>query len=158
MKLRVRAPFPVGPPTWPTSVPRAPVEQRTGVYYDTGWARKYPARLARAVIVDDLLRPLVRALASPTLHGLDRIADLEPPAIFASNHHSHVDTPLLLTSLPEKFRHKTLVAAAADYFFDKRAKGAVSALVLGAIPIERLRVNRRSSDLAADLLADGAAS
>lgn len=125
------------------------------MHYETDWARKYPARLARAVILDDVLRPVVRALASPTVHGLDRIADLEAPAIFASNHHSHVDTPLLLTSLPEKFRHKTLVAAAADYFFDRRAKGAISALVLGAIPIERLRVNRRSADLAADLLGDG---
>jgi 1-acyl-sn-glycerol-3-phosphate acyltransferase len=155
MSLRLRPPFPVGPPTWPTSVPRPPVEKHTGVHYDTGWARRYPARLARALIVDDLLRPMVQLLGSPTVHGLDRLEDLQAPAIFAANHHSHVDTPLLLTSLPARFRHRALVAAAADYFFDTRSKAAASALVLGAIPMERIAINRRSSDLAADLLADG---
>jgi 1-acyl-sn-glycerol-3-phosphate acyltransferase len=131
------------------------VARRTGVDYDTSWARRYPARLARAVIVDDVLRPMVRLLGSPHVEGLDRIAHLKGPAIFAANHHSHLDTPLLLTSLPARFRHKTVVAAAADHFFDSRARGAFSALTIGAIPMERLRVNRRSADLAADLLADG---
>lgn len=125
------------------------------MHYDTGWARRYPARLARALIVDDVLRPLVHLLGSPEVSGLDRIDDLEAPAIFACNHHSHLDTALLLTSLPMRFRHRTVVAAAADYFFTSRARGAVAALSIGAIPIERTRVNRRSSDLAADLLGDG---
>ncbi len=155
MNVRLRAPFPLGKPSWPTSVPRPPVEKRTGVHYDTDWSRSYAARLARAVILDDVLRPLVHVLGSPTVHGLDRIQDLDAPAVFAANHHSHLDTPLLLTSLPDRFRHKAQVAAAADYFFDSRVKSAASALTLGAIPMERTRINRRSSDLAADLLDDG---
>jgi 1-acyl-sn-glycerol-3-phosphate acyltransferase len=111
--------------------------------------------VARAVVVDDVYRPIVKVLGSPLVSGLDRIADLEAPAIFAANHHSHLDTPLVLTSLPRRFRHRTVVAAAADYFFTSRARGAVSALTIGAIPIERTRVNRRSADLAAGLLAEG---
>lgn len=153
-KLRVRPAFPVGPATWPKGVARQPKPPVTGVHYDTAWSRRYPARLVRAVIVDDLLRPLVHVLSSPEVTGLDRIADLEAPAIFACNHHSHVDTGLLLTSLPKRFRHRAVVAAAADYFFTSRTRGAVSALTIGAIPIERHRVNRRSSDVAAELLAD----
>jgi 1-acyl-sn-glycerol-3-phosphate acyltransferase len=47
------------------------------------------------------------------------------------------------------------VAAAADYFFTNRVTSAAAALALGAIPIERTRVNRRSADQMADLLADG---
>jgi 1-acyl-sn-glycerol-3-phosphate acyltransferase len=131
------------------------VERRTGVHYDTAWARRYPARLARAVLVEDVYRPLVRVLSSPRVHGLDRIEHLDPPAIFVANHHSHIDTPLLLTSLPVRFRHKTVVGAAADYFFTSRPKSAWSALSIGAIPIERHRVNRRSADLAAQLLDEG---
>lgn len=153
--LRVRAPFPVGRPTWPSSVPRPPVVRRTGVDYDTEWARSSGARLARAVIVDDLLRPAVQAIASPEVHGDDRLIGLEAPAIFVANHHSHLDTSLLLTSLPPRFRHKAVVAAAADYFFTSRAKGALSALAIGAIPMERTKVGRRSADLAAELLDDG---
>ena len=48
-----------------------------------------------------------------------------------------------------------MVAAAADYFFDRRWKAVLWSLTLAAIPIERARVNRRSADMAAELLADG---
>ncbi|MFN2608783.1 MAG: lysophospholipid acyltransferase family protein [Acidimicrobiales bacterium] len=105
--------------------------------------------------MDDVLRPLVGLLASPRVEGADRLDGLEAPVIFAANHQSHLDTPLVLTSLPSRFRHHTVVAAAADYFFTSRARGAVSALAIGAVPIERLKVNRRSSDIAADLLGEG---
>jgi 1-acyl-sn-glycerol-3-phosphate acyltransferase len=155
MAVRLRPRFPLGPPTWPTSVARPPVEKRTGVHYDTSWSRTYPARLARAIVLDDLLRPVVKLLSSPTVHGLEHIEDLPGPAIFAANHHSHLDTPLVLTSLPARFRHKTVVAAAADYFFSSRAKGAISVLTIAAIPMERLRVNRRSADIAARLMDEG---
>jgi 1-acyl-sn-glycerol-3-phosphate acyltransferase len=152
---RVRAPFPLGKPNWPSSIPRPPAVRRTGVDYETDWARTYGARVARAFVLDDVVRPLVRAVASPEIHGEDRLDGLEAPAIFVANHHSHLDTGLLLTSLPERFRHRAVVAAAADYFFPSRARGAVSALVIGAIPMERTKVGRRSADLAAELLDDG---
>jgi len=155
MKVRVRARFPLGKPSWPSSVPRPALERRTGVDYETDWARSHTARVARAVIVDDVLRPVLHLIASPTVHGGDRLVGLEAPAIFVANHHSHLDTSVLLTSLPERFRHKAVVAAAADYFFTTRAKGAVSALAIGAIPMERTKVGRRSADLAAELLEDG---
>src|SRR5213076_2568526 len=85
--------FPFTAPTWPGGVERRPLERRTGTDYDIAWARRYPARVARV-------------LGSPQLHGLDRLEALEPPAIFAANHKSHLDTPLLLTSLPDRFRHR----------------------------------------------------
>ncbi|MGI8808805.1 MAG: lysophospholipid acyltransferase family protein, partial [Acidimicrobiales bacterium] len=129
--------------------------RRTGVDYDTDWARSHGARVARAVILDDVLKPVIHAIASPTVHGEDRLVGLEAPAIFVANHHSHLDTALLLTSLPERFRHRAVVAAAADYFFPSRARGAMSALAIGAIPMERTKVGRRSADLAAELLEDG---
>ena len=147
--------FPLGKPNWPRSVPRPPVKRRTGVDYDTDWARRHSARVARAAIVDNVLRPAVNVVASPTVHGDDRLVGLEAPAIFVANHHSHLDTGLVLTSLPERFRHKAIVAAAADYFFTTRAKGAFSALAIGAIPMERTKVGRRSADLAAELLEGG---
>ncbi|MGI8756720.1 MAG: lysophospholipid acyltransferase family protein [Acidimicrobiales bacterium] len=94
-------------------------------------------------------------MARPERRGLDRLADLEGPAIFAANHHSHVDAGLLITSLPEPHRHRVFAGAAADYFFDNRLKAIASALVLNAIPIERSKVTRRSADQAAELIADG---
>ena len=80
------------------------------------------------MLLEAVLRPAVRLLASPERRGLDRLADLRRatthrPVIFAANHHSHLDTPLLLTSLPEPWRHKVFVGAAADYFFGNRVTG-----------------------------------
>jgi 1-acyl-sn-glycerol-3-phosphate acyltransferase len=127
--MRLRAGFPYGPPTWPGSVARPPVDQ--------------------------LLRPVVRALVPPHVHGVDRLAALDGPVIFVANHQSHLDTPLLLSALPDRWRHRAVVAAAADYFFDNRVKGALSALVLGALPVERGRVDRRPLEQARALLDEG---
>ena len=107
------------------------------------------------VVTETLTRPLVHAVASPTVEGLDRLAHLDEPVVFAANHASHVDTPLLLSVLPEPWRHRTVVAAGADYFFDRRWKAMFFAFTINAIPIERHRVNRQSADRAAALLGEG---
>ena len=69
--------------------------------------------LARAMLLDGVA-PAAGASWSPTrpLTGLDRLdGPRRARPIFAANHHSHVDTPLLLTSLPEPWRHQMVVAA-----------------------------------------------
>jgi 1-acyl-sn-glycerol-3-phosphate acyltransferase len=147
--------FPFRAPTWPGTVPRPPAPSRTGLDFDTAWARTPAARLARAALFDLAIRPAVHALASPTVDGRERLDAVCAPVIFAANHHSHADTGLLLSMLPERFRRRTVVAAAADYFFDRRTKGTLHALAFGAVPVERTRVNRRSAEVATDLLADG---
>ncbi len=131
--------FPFAPPSWPESVPR-PAPQRTlGVEYDAAWSRKYPVRLLRAMVLDNVTRPLTKVIAAPDLRGDEHLKSVEAPVIFAANHASHVDTALLLSSLPVRFRHRTVVAAAADYFFDRRWKADLWAFSLAAIPIERAR-------------------
>jgi 1-acyl-sn-glycerol-3-phosphate acyltransferase len=147
--------FPYRAPTTPRGVAPAPKERTTGAHYDTAWSRSMPARMARAAIVDGPMRLVVSGLAAPDRRGQDRLGSLNGAAIFAANHHSHIDTPLLLTSIPEPWRHKLVVGAAADYFFGTKLTSALSSLVIGAIPIERSKVNRRSADQAAALIADG---
>jgi 1-acyl-sn-glycerol-3-phosphate acyltransferase len=149
-----RARFPLGPPDWPSGVDRPPPERKIGLDYDHEWSRRYPARLVRAAMLDNVTRPLAHLVAPTTVRGDEHLCHLDAPVIFAANHASHLDTPLLLTTLPVRFRHRTVVAAATDYFFDRPWKAAVWSLTLAAIPIERSRVNRRSADVAADLLED----
>ncbi|HKY64720.1 MAG TPA: lysophospholipid acyltransferase family protein, partial [Acidimicrobiales bacterium] len=153
-----RLPFPFSSPTVPDGVETLPSRPRSGPDYDTAWSRRMPARVARVALVEGLARPAVAALARPERHGLDRLAQLADAGgsvIFAANHHSHLDTPLLVTSIPEPWRHELFVVAAADYFFRTPATSALSALALGAIPMERTKVGRRSADQAAALLDDG---
>lgn len=152
-----RAPFPLSKPTWPGGVERLPLERKTGMDFDTAWARRYPARVARAALVDDVFAPVIKVMASPRVSGVDRLASVadDEPVVFAANHHSHFDTTVLLTAIPARLRHRVVVAAASDYFFDNRVKGALWALAIGAFPIERTKVSRRAADNAAALLDEG---
>lgn len=126
-----------------------------GLDYDHAWSRRYPVRLVRAMLVDNVMRPVVHALAPMTVRGLEYLDHVEQPVILVANHASHVDTPVLLSTLPVELRHHVVVAAASDYFFDRTWKSALWSFSLPAIPIERSRINRRSAETAAGLLEDG---
>jgi 1-acyl-sn-glycerol-3-phosphate acyltransferase len=152
--------FPYRSPTVPRGVEVPPDVSGLGAHYDTEWARRPLASSVRTVMVEGPVRLAARVLASPEILGTDRLTDLavleEPPAlIFAPNHHSHLDTGLMIRSVPATWRRKLVVAAAADYFFDKKWKAALSALSLNAIPIDRELTGRRSSDLIKGLVDDG---
>ncbi len=150
-----RVGFPYRAPTVPAGVKVPTESEALGAHYDTRWARSFGARWARTVLLEGAVRPLVRLVADPDRRGYDRLAALDGPVIFAANHHSHVDAGLLLSSLPEPWRYKVFTGAAADYFFSNRVTATLSALALGAIPIERSEVTRRSADEAAALIDDG---
>jgi 1-acyl-sn-glycerol-3-phosphate acyltransferase len=162
---RVTAPgrnvgFPYRAPTVPRGVVVPADPPALGADYDTEWARSPVARAARALIAEGPLRLGVRGLAAPEFHGRDRLADLarleDPPAlIFTPNHHSHLDTMLMVRSVPNPWRRKLVVAAAADYFFDKRWKAALAALSLNAIPIDRESTGRKSATMIRELVDDG---
>ncbi len=146
--------FPFTAPTRPHGVDVPPAASTLGVDYDTDWAREPLASVTRRIIQETVVRATIATLADPKVRGLDRLEGLEGPVIFAANHHSHIDTGLLLTSVPARLRRKTIVAAGADYFFDKRWKAIASSLTINAVPIERLKVSRTSSDRLLSLLAD----
>ena len=152
--------FPYRAPTVPKGVVVPASRRSSGAEYDTEWARSPLARTARSVITEGPIRLLARTLTNPEIVGTDRLDDLArrddpPPVIFAPNHHSHLDTGLMIRSVPPAWRRDLVVAAAADYFFDKHWKSAFSALALNAIPIDREATGRKSSDMIRDLIADG---
>jgi 1-acyl-sn-glycerol-3-phosphate acyltransferase len=153
--LRRPLPFPLGAPNWPAAVERPKKCSALGVNYETAWARRYPVRLARVVWTEVVTRPLLVAAARPSVEGLDRFEHVQSPVIFAANHASHLDAPLVLSVLPEPWRHKLVTVAAADYFFDSRLKAAYFAFSINAVPIERVKVNRQSPERAEALIAAG---
>ena len=152
--------FPLLPPTVPLGVEVPPKPEKLGAEYDTRWARRAPSRALRRIIVNGPVRLAVRVVASPRILGVDRLDDLArtdepPPLIFTPNHHSHLDTAVMAVAVPEPWRSKLVVAAAADYFFDKQWKAALAALSLNAIPIDREFTGRKSSDMIKALIEDG---
>jgi 1-acyl-sn-glycerol-3-phosphate acyltransferase len=105
--------------------------------FSTDWARSRPAQAAREVILRGGLGPLVRRETKVQIAGLDVFDGLEGPVVFVANHSSHLDTALLLTTLPPSWQRRVTVGAAADYFFDAWWRAVGSALVFGTFPIER---------------------
>lgn len=153
---RVRsAGFPYTSAPTPRGVEPPARPQTLGDAYDTEWARSPLARWSRLAAVETVGRAVATATCRPSVRNADRIEDRDGPLIFIANHHSHLDTTLLLTTLPLPWRHELVVAAAADYFFDTAPKAALAAWAYGAVPMERKKVSRRSADRAAGLVEDG---
>jgi 1-acyl-sn-glycerol-3-phosphate acyltransferase len=108
---------------------------------------------AREAILRGGLGPIVRRETTLRVEGLDALDSVDGPVIFVANHSSHIDTALLLTTLPTAWQRKVAVGAAADYFFDAWWRAVGSALVFATFPIERGGVGL--SETPSRLLADG---
>jgi 1-acyl-sn-glycerol-3-phosphate acyltransferase len=104
---------------------------------DAGWSRSPPARAVREASLMGVLSPLMDLYTRRTVRGLDQLEGLEAPVLFVANHSSHMDTPVLLRALPRRFRRRTVVAAAADYFYAKRRLGWTVSLFFGTVPMAR---------------------
>ena len=115
-------------------VHRHPYEPRQ---FPTEWARSPAAIAVRGAVQRYGLRPLVRSQVSVQVSGREVLGDLRGPVIFVANHSSHLDAPLVLTTLPERWRRWTAVAAAADYFFDTWPRGVGSTMAFSTFPMER---------------------
>ncbi len=121
---------------------------------DRRWARTLPARAARELIVCGLFDAIVRSYAQVEVVGREQLASqLGGPAIFVANHSSHVDTPVLLRALPGRWRRRTAVAAAVDYFYTRRSVAAAVSLAFCTVPLER-RVGNGGSTAALQPLID----
>ena len=109
----------------------------TAAGLDLPWARSRPATLVREGILRGFFGPAMSTWTSRSCAGLEHLDALEGPAVFVANHASHMDTPLLLRSLPRPYRGRTAVAAAADYFYVKRRAAFSVALLFNTVGVER---------------------
>jgi 1-acyl-sn-glycerol-3-phosphate acyltransferase len=71
------------------------------------------------------------------VHGREHLTGLEAPVVFVANHSSHMDTPTILRALPGRWRRRTAVAAATDYFYRRRALAHAVSLLFNTVPMQR---------------------
>src|SRR5919198_6527764 len=104
---------------------------------DLPWTRTRAASRIREFLVCGVLGPLMDLYTRRRVVGRERLDDLTGPVVFVANHNSHMDTPVILRALPGRWRRRTAVAAAVDYFYDKRRKALAASLAFGTVPLDR---------------------
>ncbi len=80
------------------------------------WNRTTPAEVIRRVGLAVFLIPLTRLFAWLTVDGLDQLSRSDDPVVYAANHQSHMDAPVILAALPPSRRNRVATAAAKEFF------------------------------------------
>ncbi len=95
------------PPT--TDVAEEPVDFPT-------WNRSRPVRLIRRLSHATWIVPLTRLFAHARVEGLSNLQALDGPVMFASNHQSHMDVPVILSAMPGRWRSRVAPAMLKEFF------------------------------------------
>jgi len=122
----------VRPAGWPEAVPGIPEPAS-----NLDWARQEPIRSLRWLIQRGLSVPAAHLLTGLRVEGGQWLEDQDRPALLVSNHVGHADTPILLAALPERARERTVVGAAADYWYRRPMLGRLVSLWLNTFPFSR---------------------
>jgi long-chain acyl-CoA synthetase len=80
------------------------------------WNRSWPARTIRRLSLPTWILPLARVFARIHVEGRERLHAIDTPVIFAANHQSHMDTPVLMAALPARLRYRLAPAMAKEFF------------------------------------------
>jgi len=106
------------------------------------WQITAPARAARGVLQWRYYGSMVRKYCQPLeLRGTENVAELSGPAIFIGNHTSHMDSMVMLYSMPRHYRTRVFFGSAADRWYLKGRKGIKKQgwwnSMLGSFPVHR---------------------
>jgi long-chain acyl-CoA synthetase len=102
--------------TKPLDTAGGPVVAATEPIDFPAWNRSLPARSLRRASLPTWILPLARVFARVEVHGLSQLAGIRGPVVFAANHQSHLDTPVILDALPPRWRYRVAPAMAKEFF------------------------------------------
>jgi long-chain acyl-CoA synthetase len=80
------------------------------------WNRVWPVRVIRRASQATWILPLARIFAWVRVRGLENLERIQGPVVFASNHQSHFDVPVILAALPGKWRARIAPAILKEFF------------------------------------------
>jgi len=80
------------------------------------WNRGLAARLVRRIVLPGLVLPITRICARISVRGAQALDSLVGPVIFAANHQSHLDTPVIMAALPPRWRYAVAPAMWKEFF------------------------------------------
>ncbi len=80
------------------------------------WNRIWPVRWIRRASQFTWILPLARLFAWTRVSGLEHLDGITGPVVFAANHQSHFDVPVILGALPGAWRARIAPAMAKEFF------------------------------------------
>ena len=104
---------------------------------DAAWARTKGMRRMRAALQSSLMFPALSSFCRLTVRDGEHVRDLNGPAIFVANHVSALDAVVMAEALPARYRHRSVVVAAADSIFKRKWEGRLAQVTVDAFPIPR---------------------
>lgn len=117
------------------------------------WARTKGMRRMRAALQTGLLFPALKSFCRLTIVDRDLLRGLTGPAVFVANHVSALDAVVMAEALPPRYRHRSVVVAAADSIFKRRWEARLAQVTVDAFPIPRGGGARPHLEYLKDLLA-----
>src|SRR5438309_6523279 len=121
------------PPGAPTLMPTM-----NGEAVDTAlWARRKGMERRRVALQASLLFPALSSFCRLSVRDRELLRDLTGPAVFVANHVSALDAVVLAEALPARYRHRSVVVAAADSIFKRKWEARLAQVTVDAFPIPR---------------------
>jgi long-chain acyl-CoA synthetase len=80
------------------------------------WNRTAPVRLVRRLSLATWILPLARVFARLRVDGVEHLAHIDGPVVFAANHQSHFDVPVIFAALPGRWRARIAPAMLKEFF------------------------------------------
>jgi long-chain acyl-CoA synthetase len=134
------------------------------------WNRTRVARAIRRVSLPTWILPVARVFAWMRVEGREHLQSLDSPVIFAANHQSHMDTPMIMAALPARWRYRIAPAMAKEFFkahffpeghsrlarFTNSLNYYLAALFFNAFPLPQREAGARQTlRYIGDVLEDG---
>jgi 1-acyl-sn-glycerol-3-phosphate acyltransferase len=81
--------------------------------------------------------PALSSFCRLTVRDRDHVHALNGPAVFVANHVSALDAVVMAEALPSRYRHRSVVVAAADSIFKRKWEARLAQVTVDAFPIPR---------------------
>jgi len=94
-------------------------------------------RRVRAALQSSLMFPALSSFCRLTVRNRQHVEDLDGPAVFVANHVSALDAVVMAEALPPRYRHRSVVVAAADSIFKRKWEARLAQVTVDAFPIPR---------------------
>jgi len=116
------------------------------------WTRTKSMRRMRAALQSSLLFPALSSFCRLTVRDRELLRSLDGPAVFVANHVSALDAVVMAEALPPRYRHRSVVVAAADSIFKRKWEARLAQVTVDAFPIPRGGGARAHLEYLKDLL------